>query len=444
MPDVVSDQGIPQINVPDLKKVSKSLKDLILNRYSFTDSTSLDFFLVFESRESVRSFLSNRSSNVTILYEFTIVPALLVKCNINILSQLAEDNRIISIEGNYRGYLCVNDIQVKMEIPRIQTSFFKPLGKSVRIAVLDSGISSNHPDLKDRVIGRYNITSEEEDDICGHGTMLAGIICVRNAMDNNSLKGIAPESKLIDVKITDKTGILFSSDILLGLESIKDEAVNIILFGMTTPFETEGNDVLSKACKIFSERGVILIAPSGNLGPDSGFCGTPASSPNVISVGSIDFEEKISFFSSRGNQSGYLKPDIVVPSVQITTTRSENSILGIPEKSSELYSKVSGTSIAAAIVAGIIALILESNSKLTRAEIIEAVNATSTDLFVDKQSQGLGMPNLIRLFKFLNIYLDNPLPYRELVKKSVIITCVLSSLVIVLFVVSYLVFNWFF
>ena len=93
-------------------------------------------------------------------------------------------------------------------------------GRGVTVAVLDSGIDKNHPDLIGKVIAEKNFLTDEvtADDLLGHGTMVAGIIAGSGNASDGKYKGIAPGAKLLNVKVIDSKGDGKVSDIIAGIE----------------------------------------------------------------------------------------------------------------------------------------------------------------------------------------------------------------------------------
>src|SRR3972149_275380 len=157
-------------------------------------------------------------------------------------------------------------------------------GTGIKIAVIDTGVDYNHPDLfgfgKDgKVIGGYDFVDNDNSpiDTNGHGTEVAGIIAA-----DGQLQGVAPKSKILAYRVSEN-GESVSSDLIIKAieQAILDEAdvINISL-GVNLTNKKIDNTV-NKAV----EQGIIVVAAAGNNGPDLGTIGSPGINPNTITVG---------------------------------------------------------------------------------------------------------------------------------------------------------------
>ena len=152
--------------------------------------------------------------------------------------------------------------------------------KGIKVAVIDTGVDSNHPDLsQDTMIGGYDFIENDNtpQDTNGHGTEVAGIIAA-----NGNLRGIAPESKILAYRVSD-TGNSVSSDLIVKAiqKAVEDDAdiINLSLGVNRT------NDKIEDAINYAVEKGVIVVAAAGNSGPDLRTIGSPGKDPHTITVG---------------------------------------------------------------------------------------------------------------------------------------------------------------
>lgn len=157
-------------------------------------------------------------------------------------------------------------------------------GKGIKIAVIDTGVDYNHPDLlglgpNGKVIGGFDFIENDDtpQDTNGHGTEVAGIISA-----NGKIKGIAPEAKILAYRVSD-TGDAVSSDLIVKAiqKAIEDDAdiINLSLGVNRT------NDKIEDAINYAVERGVVVVAAAGNSGPDLRTIGSPGKDPHAITVG---------------------------------------------------------------------------------------------------------------------------------------------------------------
>lgn len=241
--------------------------------------------------------------------------------------------------------------------------------RSITVAVIDTGVDLDHEDLQGRIAeGGYNFISNNGDirDFHGHGTGVAGTMA---AVTNNG-KGIAGIAGNLDVKIlplktANAGGTSLSSHVIKAIDYAIDKNVDIInlSFGSRKYLESE-YDTIQKAVS----KGIIVIAAGGNnMGQyverfDPMY---PASYDNVISVGSISADGRISDFSYVND-----KIDIFAPGENIYTTYNKNS-----------YVSAKGTSFSAPIVAGVVASLLAIDPSLGLQDIREILDRSATKIY---------------------------------------------------------------
>ncbi len=241
-------------------------------------------------------------------------------------------------------------------------------GAGVRVAVLDTGIDLDHPDLN--VVNNVTFISHTSsgDDDHGHGTHVAGIIA---AEDNDTgVIGVAPDAELFAVKVLDKYGDGYASDIISGIEWAIDNNVQII----NMSFGAESVPVeLEEACDAALDAGIVLVAGAGNTGDASGtgdnvLC--PARYDSVIAVASTNPSDIRADDSSTGPTV-----ELSAPGVNILSTFNNGG-----------YVYGSGTSMASPHVAGIAALIIASgiadgnSNGLINDEVRQTLQDTADDL----------------------------------------------------------------
>ena len=157
-------------------------------------------------------------------------------------------------------------------------------GEGIKIAVIDTGVDYNHPDLlgfgqEGKVIGGYDFVDNDQSplDTNGHGTEVAGIIAA-----DGQLQGVAPKSKILAYRVSED-GESVSSDLIIKAieQAIIDEA-NVINISLGVNLT---NKKIDKAVNEAVDNGIVVVAAAGNHGPDSASIGSPGINPNVITVG---------------------------------------------------------------------------------------------------------------------------------------------------------------
>lgn len=266
-------------------------------------------------------------------------------------------------------------------------------GAGIGVAVVDSGIQKYHPDLLGRVVaGKSTVLSPDGYDGYGHGTFVAGVIGGDNRWGRRNYIGVAPQSDLIDVKVTTLTGASTESDVVAGLQWIYEnrEAHNIRVVNISlnaSMAQSYHTSPLSAACEILWFNGVVVVTSAGNHG--EGTIYPPANDPFVITVGATDdrgtatlADDTVAHFSAYGaTVDGFAKPDLVAPGRHLVAPMAYSGAL-LPLLRPEMkvdrsYMRMSGTSFAAPVVSGAIALLLEEEPHLTPDQVKYRLTATA-------------------------------------------------------------------
>lgn len=254
-------------------------------------------------------------------------------------------------------------------------------GRGIGVAVIDSGVAA-HDDLglpSSRIIASTDLVtgSSSPSDPGGHGTHVAGIVA-GNGTDSARLReGVAPGANIINVRVIDDGGSTNLSTVIAGIQwAIQNRRTyNIRVINLSLGAEQSGSyrdDPLASAVEMAWSSGLVVVTAAGNNMNIPGSIVTPGADPFVITVGALDDNEtlttaddSIAFFSSFGPTfDGMHKPDIVAPGRKIVSLRVPGSTLDgmLPERITDTnYFRLSGTSMAAPVVAGTAALMLQRN-----------------------------------------------------------------------------------
>ncbi len=254
-------------------------------------------------------------------------------------------------------------------------------GNGVKIAVIDTGCCTTHPDLKNNIIGGRNFTSEDNgdpnkyEDGNSHGTHCCGIIA-----GNGHILGVAPNANLLVLKVLESNGNGNLESVVNAVNYAVDQKVDIISMSLGCPTNVTE---LYNAIKRAVANNIIVVSACGNNG--DGKAETierdfPSSYPEVVSVGAIDNTRKCAVFS---NSNIYV--DLVAPGVKIVSTGLNDG-----------YITLSGTSMSTPHIAGALALLIEKTTKefgrkLDECELYAQLIKNTLDLNIPKPSQGNGM-----------------------------------------------------
>lgn len=257
-------------------------------------------------------------------------------------------------------------------------------GEGVKVAILDTGVDTNHPDLKPNIKAVANFTSSffGVRDRCGHGSHVAGIIA---GVDNGQgIVGVAPHAELHIAKILGDNGSGDINAIIQGIRWAIAQGVDVINMSLGTSVEPPQE--LHNAIKEATNAGIVIIAATGN--EDSAVC-WPAKFPETIAVSAIDNHLQKAYFSNHG-----IENEICAPGVDILSTYKDGG-----------YAKLSGTSMATPIITGAAALFISDfKRKFGRRPSVEEVHSALLKATDDlgtagkDEDYGVGMIDLAKMF----------------------------------------------
>lgn len=225
-------------------------------------------------------------------------------------------------------------------------------GAGVKVAVIDSGVDYNHPDLAPVWGGGVDLVNNDSDayDDNGHGTHVAGTIAA-SANDVGQM-GVAPAVTILGVKALDASGGGYISDLVEGVDWAVKNGARVINLSLASTYDSQ---ILKDKIDQAAANGVVIVAAAGNTG---GAMLYPAAYPSVISVGALDTNNNIAAFSALG-------ATVAAPGVMINST--------IPGGG---YATWAGTSMAAPHVSGVAAMMIANGNTNVRT----GLTSTALDL----------------------------------------------------------------
>jgi len=241
-------------------------------------------------------------------------------------------------------------------------------GSGIKVAVLDSGVASDNPDINPKVVLRANFSSSStNEDNYGHGTHVAGIV---GAIANNTagVAGVCPGCTILAGKVLNDSGIGSSSSLANGIDWAVSNGAKVINMSIgvraSRALETAVNNAWS--------RGVVLVAAAGNGGNQTKIY--PGAYPNVIAVAATDNTDAKASFSTYG--ASWV--DIAAPGVNVYSTFPNHPfVLGTQNNRSFGYDVGNGTSMSSPIVAATAALAWSSHPGATNTSVRANVESTA-------------------------------------------------------------------
>jgi thermitase len=243
---------------------------------------------------------------------------------------------------------------------------------TITIAILDTGVDLDHPDLANKIISNIKFSnSATTDDVYGHGTHVAGIAA---AMTNNGIgvAGLGYSCSIVNVKVLDDNGMGAYSWIVSGIIWAADNGADIINLSLGAPY---ASSALEDAVNYAWGKGVVIVAAAGNNGDTTPMY--PAYYTNCIAVAATDANDARASWSNYGDWV-----DVAAPGVSIYSTLKDNS-----------YGYLSGTSMASPHIAGLAALVFtvvgDSNGDgFLNDEVRSQIQATCDDIGVSGIGSG--------------------------------------------------------
>ncbi|MFX1324686.1 MAG: S8 family serine peptidase [Promethearchaeota archaeon] len=435
------DPSLGQINEnsifdPNLKD---HLLDLSLNAPNINNKDKIIFLFKDHVSKSRRiDIISSIFTDCRIIRNYDIISGVYTELNLNelllyegTLNEIDELEKIYLSEKFESPYILDNTLQISALNKDLYPNWWIPAvgaedlaydGTGVRVAVIDTGIY-NHPGLN--IVANQNFVTDENatyynDDI-GHGTHVAGIIGGDGTGSDGLYRGVAPGVSLINARAGNASGLL-EGDIVNAIEwsakpiGLGGAGADIISmsFGGGYPYIS---DIITEAISNAQDSyGVIFVASAGNDGPEYFTGSSPASGIDVISVGATTITGNLASFSSWGPTFKYIGyPDVVAPGVNIISTEAKNSQISKEKRligsyfdfaGDADYIPLSGTSMAAPVVSGALAILKQAYPNITaeaaRIALLEGAKKLTGDKNGDILKSGVGLINVSASLDFLS------------------------------------------
>ncbi len=288
-------------------------------------------------------------------------------------------------------------------------------GSGVGVALIDTGVVPVQGLAgAGKVVNGPDLSFESQDDAAqnldtfGHGTHMAGIIAGSDG-PGGAFQGVAPGARLVSLKMATHDGAVDVSQIVAGIDWVvqhrNDPGMNIRVLNLsygTDSMQAYQVDPIAFAVENAWRHGIVTVVSGGNAGTTRGTLNDPATDPYVLSVGAADLNSSnllgcttVAPFSSR---SAGRPVDVVAPGVSIESLRDPGSAIDQNHPGAVVdtrFFRGSGTSQAAAVVSGAVALVLQARPTLTPDQVKAVLKSTAGPLaLLDRSAEGSGLINI--------------------------------------------------
>ena len=268
-------------------------------------------------------------------------------------------------------------------------------GTGVTVAVLDTGIDADHPDLAGKVVASESFVGDTTVDGHGHGTHVASTIVGDGAASGGQYTGVAPGADLMVGKVCTDDGSCPFSAIVAGMEWAANNGADIVSLSLGGG-PTDGTDPQAQAVNnLTASTGALFVIAAGNDGPTPETVATPGTAEAALTVAATTKADAMAGFSSRGPRiDGALKPDIAAPGVSIVAARAAGTSMGTPVN--DRYTAANGTSMATPHVSGAAAILAQQHPDWQAGQLKAALMSSSHDAGHTVYEQGAGRVDVAR------------------------------------------------
>ncbi len=388
---------------------------IILNQS--TDDSTINAIVSFHNYPNSTDLDSLKQIGILGGTQFKVLPFIYVSGTRQQIAAVSQLPNVRSIYGNRTLNFNSDPYYKATQISRVSTdrdlqtrnAGMPVSGKNITVAVLDTGVNSQHNDLSGKVlqnvkladtqsaaVGFVNPTAIENlpntDAVNGHGTFVAGVIAASGVSSGGKYSGIAPGANILGLSVGDVSLISVLSGFDYLMEKSAGYRVRVVNCSFSSDTVFDYNDPVNIATKMLTDNNINIVFSAGNSGSGNSSLNPYAAAPWVVSVGATDEKGVLADFSSRGVfGDAQFSPSLVAPGVNVVSLRNvatQTGTLGLAGTDAQrltpaelpFYTTDSGTSFSAPQVSGAIALMLEANPNLRPAQIKNILQRSATPL----------------------------------------------------------------
>ena len=342
--------------------------------------------------------LLEKNYNQQSILKLPIISSFAMKINVNDIVKIASYNSVKFISKDTRVCCLIYNSKKIIGVNEFSSMINKNYNHSC--VIIDTGVYP-HIDFdlgQNRIIKFIDLINNRDClyDDNGHGTFVVGVLSGNSICSKYS--GIDNNCNIIVIKALDSEGMTNSIKILEAMQWILDNKnkydIKIVCMSFGSVF---GNvdDPLINGVEVLWDNGIVVVSAGGNSGPEDSSIMSPGASKKIITVGSLDKCDDgenfmVADFSSRGPINNSYKPDLVVPGVDIISTN-------VFSKDKKFYTTMSGTSVSAPMVAGVVSLLFKFNPNYTPDQIKYMLINSCDIINGDRNVEGYGVLNLHKI-----------------------------------------------
>ncbi|MEM2142784.1 MAG: S8 family serine peptidase [Candidatus Thorarchaeota archaeon] len=383
------------------------------------------------SKDEMTEILTGmRAEGLKIRHVFHLIPFASLYASAAAVSELISNWRVKYIDIDRRVSISETDLRKVGPAELGSTSYDPPHvllgaeqmwtlgynGSGVTIAIIDTGVQPDHPDLQGRVVAFKDLVGDRTlpYDDNGHGTACAWLAAGTGQAMGRVLSGTAPGARIMAVKVLDSEGSGEDSVIAQGIEYAVDNGADVISLSLGGPWSDTYNDPTVAAADAAVRAGVVVVAAAGNAGPAAATVNSPGVSELSICVGASMGSFGVASFSGRGPVVRTVtppigvsaRPDLIAPGYRVVSGRSTTANMAEYPLYNQtqygyLYTVWSGTSVSTPLVAGLAALLVERHTGISPLGVKVFLMAGASDLGEDPMAQGHGIANVSRASELL-------------------------------------------
>lgn len=335
-------------------------------------------------------------------FEYPFISAFGISLNQFEIFELAKVSVVKYISAQSKVFAQVDRAKKVLKVDNAYKN--KIFGNNLSIAIIDTGISPHLDFLlpHKKVVKFVDLINNKQEmyDDNGHGTFVASIACGSGFCGGKRFCGFAPMSKIVSIKALEKTGESGAYKVLEAMQWVynnyKKYNIKVVCMSFgSSPVDV--NDPLVLGAEALWDSGIVVVAAAGNSGPNSQTIKSPGISSKIITVGGMDdnrskfetIDEKsfsVARFSSRGPAYNFYKPDLIAPAVDISGCNASGG-----------YTKMSGTSVATPMIAGLCALILSKNPKMSPNQVKSLILRSCKKITNNYNEDGFGFVDFSKI-----------------------------------------------